>query len=306
MTPSTLSPRLPPELEREIFQVCASARPVTISKLMLVAWRVKDWVEPFLYRTIAIQYTAALEPYPIFTWPTLLSAVHSKPASFFHNSVRNLSLLLMGTSDATNAQQLLSACTGVANLTIMNFSVIAADLDGLAQTLIPLLSSLRPRRIHADLLPVLRTLKPAHPFFSQITHVELLREDSRISTAQYDTTWAQLSLIPHLTHLSFNNIGSTDTPLELLQTCQSLSVLVLLDPFPPLRPYLTLLTTDPRFVVMSCSARLHDWQLGIHAGLDYWTRAEAFVALRRSGELDAREYEIPEDASLGIARRMLH
>jgi hypothetical protein len=36
-------PVLPIELERQIFEICASSRPVLIPKLMLVAWRVKQW-----------------------------------------------------------------------------------------------------------------------------------------------------------------------------------------------------------------------------------------------------------------------
>jgi hypothetical protein len=37
------SPILPPELEREIFEICAISRPASIPNLMLVAQRVKEW-----------------------------------------------------------------------------------------------------------------------------------------------------------------------------------------------------------------------------------------------------------------------
>jgi hypothetical protein len=37
------APMLPLELEREIFEICAYLRPVSIPRLMLVACRVKEW-----------------------------------------------------------------------------------------------------------------------------------------------------------------------------------------------------------------------------------------------------------------------
>jgi hypothetical protein len=44
-----VSPALPPELERLIFEIYALAHPRSIPKLMLVAQRVKEWcVEIFI------------------------------------------------------------------------------------------------------------------------------------------------------------------------------------------------------------------------------------------------------------------
>jgi hypothetical protein len=43
MSLKSLTPILPTELERQIFELCALSRPVRIPKLMLVAWRVKEW-----------------------------------------------------------------------------------------------------------------------------------------------------------------------------------------------------------------------------------------------------------------------
>jgi hypothetical protein len=36
-------PKLPPEIERVIFESVAFSHPVRIPNLMQVAWRVKDW-----------------------------------------------------------------------------------------------------------------------------------------------------------------------------------------------------------------------------------------------------------------------
>ncbi|KAJ6521621.1 hypothetical protein DFH09DRAFT_1424685 [Mycena vulgaris] len=50
------SPTLPPELEQHIFELAAISRPACIPTLMLVARRVKHWVEPLLYRTVVIGF----------------------------------------------------------------------------------------------------------------------------------------------------------------------------------------------------------------------------------------------------------
>ncbi|KAJ7887124.1 hypothetical protein B0H14DRAFT_2696630 [Mycena olivaceomarginata] len=47
-------PKLPPELECTIFEIAALARPKMIPSLILVAHRVKHWVEPLLYRVIMV------------------------------------------------------------------------------------------------------------------------------------------------------------------------------------------------------------------------------------------------------------
>ncbi|KAJ7622098.1 hypothetical protein FB45DRAFT_121814 [Roridomyces roridus] len=49
MAETYIPPSLPPELERDLFELAAYTRPRSIPKLMLVAWRVKAWVEPLLY-----------------------------------------------------------------------------------------------------------------------------------------------------------------------------------------------------------------------------------------------------------------
>ncbi|KAJ7121829.1 hypothetical protein C8R43DRAFT_1136349 [Mycena crocata] len=55
-------PVLPVELEREIFEIAAHSRPRSVPTLVLVASRVKVWVEPFLYRTIFLDaYTQPVE-----------------------------------------------------------------------------------------------------------------------------------------------------------------------------------------------------------------------------------------------------
>ncbi|KAJ7141773.1 hypothetical protein C8R43DRAFT_1131384 [Mycena crocata] len=104
--------------------------------------------------------------------------------------------------------------------------------------------------------------------------------------------WSRLSLIPQLTHLSFNDGEFLGICVFLLQACRILSVLIYLkdDPEVAMQVPEAGFPRDLRFVVMSCPDVRENWDLGINSGVDYWTQAEEFV---RSGEID--DSLIPED-----------
>ncbi|KAJ7461193.1 hypothetical protein FB451DRAFT_490402, partial [Mycena latifolia] len=276
MDPSESSPpALPPELEQQIFEICALSRPMSIPKLMLVAWRVKEWIEPILYRTIVIGAFEHEESYPIFTASDiLLSAIKRKPAAFFHSAVRNLTLY---TDYVDDLPTILSACTGVENLW-------TTDTEGTG--LLPLFARLRLKHLHGYVQDFLRTFPPPHPFFSKITHVELFG-------AVEDTIISSLSLIAQLTHLAFNDSDFITMCPRLLEACPGLSVLVCLDDdLSWLRsvyiPYIADLSKDVRFVAMTCTEFLQDWQTGAYTGIDYWSRAETLIAQRRAGDIDGK------------------
>ncbi|KAJ7088105.1 hypothetical protein C8R44DRAFT_819473 [Mycena epipterygia] len=274
-------PAFPPELERQIFEIAALLRPVGIPKLMLVAWRVKEWVEPLLYRIIVLELPGRLPLLPAITGNLLSSAMEAKP-SFFGRAVRHL--MLAGV-DAPTLEYVLSICSGVDNLWVN---------DDLTQT-ISVMEPLRLKHLYAQTLPILRTLTPLHPFFSQITHLELMD----IPKGRNLEPWLELSLIPHLTHLSFDVEVFLPLCGELLETCKFLAVLVFLGPARDPSP-ITELSHDFRFVVMRCEYYHLDWQMGAHAGIDYWSCAESFIAKRRSGEIDALQYEILVDESRNL------
>ncbi|KAJ6476770.1 hypothetical protein C8R47DRAFT_1290093 [Mycena vitilis] len=50
------------------------------------------------------------------------------------------------------------------------------------------------------------------------------------------------------------------------------------------------LAQDVRLVTMSSDKSLEDWVMGAYAGVDYWSRAEEFIAKRRSGEINSLQY----------------
>ncbi|KAJ7088092.1 hypothetical protein C8R44DRAFT_892892 [Mycena epipterygia] len=198
------APAFPPELERQIFEIAALLRPVGIPKLMLVAWRVKEWVEPLLYRIIVLEWPPQLSMLPAITSKFLSSAMESRP-SFFQPAIRHLMMTRVNTA---TLESVLSVCTGIDNLWT-NYDLTEWKL---------LIEPLHLKHLYAYTLPILRTLTPFHPFFSQITHLELIDAlDARDVEA-----CSELYLIPQLTHLSFNDDAFLPLCGELLETSKGI------------------------------------------------------------------------------------
>ncbi|KAJ6574538.1 hypothetical protein B0H19DRAFT_1371549 [Mycena capillaripes] len=263
-TPSTQV--LPVELERQIFEACAHARPVSIPRLMLVVWRVKEWLEPLLYRTIVIEddpSILSMEELPRVTIETMLAIIQSKPATFFRDRVRHLYL---NPESPTIVEPILSACTGLENVW----------LGRIPEDCISLIASLPLKHFYGSLGILLH----------------------RISSMG-QTTWESgpgSAFFPSLP-TSFNDGRFIPICSRLLDICQSLSVLVSLSaPMNEIyEPNAQILAKDVRFVAMNCFRFVVDWQMGAHTGSDYWSRAEHFISQRRSGKIDALKYQIPDD-----------
>ncbi|KAJ7934152.1 hypothetical protein B0H13DRAFT_2262563 [Mycena leptocephala] len=178
----------------------------------------------------------------------------------------------------------LSECRGIDNLWVNG-----ANWE--LQILFPLIEDLPLKRLHCS-LHTLFVSQPRidfnHRLFSQITHLEVF---------DYPSNCFDLALIPHLTHLSFNKRVSHVVWLTLLRTCPSLRVLIgLMRGLPTTllgSPDEQDLARDPRFVTMYRPDALKNWAIGANTGIDYWSRAEEFIAKRRSGEVDALQYQIP-------------
>ncbi|KAJ6574530.1 hypothetical protein B0H19DRAFT_1124735 [Mycena capillaripes] len=294
-------PALPIDLEREIFEISALSRPMRIPNLMLVAWRVKTWVEPLLYRTIVVWRSARFAPspqpiqgHPAFYRKTLIPIIKSKRASFFRDSTRHL-LVHQIPEDDTEGQFILSACSGVEDLWIFEIH----------PHLLPLISELPLKRLYCGLYDLLKSnqITFTHRLFSRITHLEVIDSQQELDL----DLWLGLSLIPNLTHLAFNGLEFISLWPVLLDKCRSLRLLVSLWHGENGANRVAAhkdgekLRRDTRFVLMWCEEFEKDWQMGAHASADYWARAEAFAGKRRSGEIDALECEIKEDPSLNIA-----
>ncbi|KAF7368006.1 hypothetical protein MSAN_00866400 [Mycena sanguinolenta] len=274
-------PRLPPELEHRIFKIAALARPIGVPTLMLVARRIKIWVEPILYRVVflkdsAADYTDVLHyrGLPTFT-PDALKKRSQQ--SFGH--VRHLFIDddLVGETALTSW---LLACTGATNLYawlictpgildsisgFMNIQYLTIDVRALCDTTVPL------------------------PLFLTVTHLELL--DFTNESDNVDCVCRNLSLIPRLTHVALN--WRLDSALSHATLCANpqLQCIVFLSPMAPLDG--SPLLDDDRFACINPRVHFYpDWLNGAVFGQDFWYFADAFLAARRAGTID-RTYPRP-------------
>ncbi|KAJ7621994.1 hypothetical protein DFH06DRAFT_770029 [Mycena polygramma] len=186
----TGDPILPPELEREIFELVAAYDLLpnrwthqhvadTTLALPQVCRRVQSWIEPIIYERISFLWSAnGAEPVPRF-----LATISARPASFFATHVKHL---YFDRSVALSAvQQVLGVCTGVVSL-------------GCHHPYSPLEQLLAPLPLKRLLLSELTlTSAPGNlpPWATSLTHVGLAY------TLPTDPT-AALAALPSLTHLA--------------------------------------------------------------------------------------------------------
>ncbi|KAJ7123943.1 hypothetical protein C8R43DRAFT_1241015 [Mycena crocata] len=255
---------LPMELEREIFELAAHYRPLSIATLILVAHRVKVWLEPLLYRIIASEGAGSswgIQGRPILRWPPEVVAMQSKSPSFFNDTIENLYII-------DRKHSLTSHLSALGNLPLKQLHCDLGSLFGTAEN-----------------------IDFSHRIFSQITHLQLLddvlpwpgRGHGNVDISNH---WSGLALIPHLTHLAF--FHSYDIPVfrQLLRTCRSLRVLILVEIAHggPHDVRLAQVAEDPRFVCIRISSPNFEasWYAGAQGEKDLWWRAEALIARRRS------------------------
>lgn len=152
----------------------------------------------------------------------------------------------------------------------------------------------------SDIFGARQEIDFGHRLFATLTHLEIF-DDEPFSPEK----WAELALIPHLTHLCFNEHLVVDMLLVVLRACASLRVLVVFDPILP-TPIASngderALAQDPRFVAMTSPPPYQDWTTGAHSGIDYWSRAEDFVAKRRAREIDPLQYTLKDEVTTNVS-----
>ncbi|KAJ7921028.1 hypothetical protein B0H13DRAFT_2318784 [Mycena leptocephala] len=90
-----IDPRFPRELERIIFEIAAHAHTTSIPTLLLAAVRVKDWLEPLLYRVVLVCATPPTKNWPFprnINADVLLRVIANRPAGYLQRVVGHLFL----------------------------------------------------------------------------------------------------------------------------------------------------------------------------------------------------------------------
>ncbi|KAJ6592538.1 hypothetical protein B0H19DRAFT_1245403 [Mycena capillaripes] len=192
----------------------AWSRPLSIPMLMLVAWRVKLWLEPVLYETIILgsDVLHTMEGHPVLSGDTLLLLLEQR-SLFFRDNVR--SMLIWWVRNFDNEKNILSRYRSVENLWLSQ-SDTSPDLISVVEVL-PL------KHLHCSLEILLgspENIDFTHCLFAGITHLELF--DNLINPELY----CDLSTLPHLSHPSSSESNVISIVFKLLKTCPSLRVLI--------------------------------------------------------------------------------
>ncbi|KAJ7624416.1 hypothetical protein FB45DRAFT_82810 [Roridomyces roridus] len=285
------SPILPRELEQKIFELAAYSDPLCVPRLVLVAWRVKEWVEPFRYRILVLMGIIRPRLNGLGCFPHQddhnFARILATPPSIFKKSVRHMCLHYVYDPVL---EYILSAARDLENLWV------AHDF-----TQTPLASIFHPTRLkqlHCNirgLFPQGQKADFTHPIFAHLTHLDLFDIFS-------DWLLRGLPLILNLTHLAFHDKALVFQLPRLLRECKVLRVVVyriLWEGFVAreVHPELDELWEDPRFVQMESNERIKDWHMGALTGVDFWSQADNFTRKRRSGEIDLRQSVIEGDPS---------
>ncbi|KAJ6476380.1 hypothetical protein C8R45DRAFT_1217054 [Mycena sanguinolenta] len=261
-----MEPVLPPELEREIFEIAGLLDFYTIPSLLCVARRVHEWMEPLLYRVMIMEKSSKAAA---CRW-----ALKNKP-DVLANGVRHLFLAGYSEWSEEDVHALLQLCAPQL-LSLVSF----AFLD---PTLLPiLLRMMRLRRWAGSLSELFDSATDySFSFLRTVTHLDLLDEIT-------DSICAGLATLPCLSHLCLNVTAVKHIP-RILAECVHLQVLVLMtsapgemEGHPP--------TTDVRFVLSVVGSYWEDWEVGARGGTDFWAAAHEFVARKRRGEIEASRY----------------
>ncbi|KAF7329345.1 hypothetical protein MKEN_00195700 [Mycena kentingensis (nom. inval.)] len=320
-----LDPILPPELELLIFDLAAHQWIPSIPGLLLVAKRVREWVEPILYRTLDFTETD-MEGLPSCSLRVIqeISSCERRAALLRH-SAKNI---IAPSMSGTDVQQLLRACPSVENLYLIwgnqlrgclllpQPERVTAGQSGITVEDTSALVSQAPasppapaypplRHIYCELdslFDVLRTDFATHPAFTHLTHLELFGdpfEDVLGSELTLAEGYARILGIPRLTHLAVNDCPPFDICIQMLspapaaadgKQCSGASsklevFIVIMHGSNTPLPDVRALQEEPRFVMMEVKEYIRDWQRGRIGEDDYWMRAERWVARRRNGDL---------------------
>ncbi|KAJ7102477.1 hypothetical protein B0H15DRAFT_795937 [Mycena belliarum] len=186
---AVLEPRLPPDLERTIFEVAARSDPPTALRIMLVAQRARAWTEPLLYRTLTLCQSS-------WRLPSLLRALDAQPWRCAW--VRALHIAPYIAQNAPCIARVVARCANLEEFVDRSYGRTPAGV---------LPRGLRRLCVALDTLDF---PSPPPPFpalsfgpFPQLTHLHLLDSPTR---------WRALPLLlpslPALTYLALHNYKS--------------------------------------------------------------------------------------------------
>nr|GAT52115.1 predicted protein [Mycena chlorophos] len=304
---STSSPILPPELEHRIFYAAAYSAPYDALNLMLVTWRVKQWVEPLLYRYLVIgsRLPSSSQAIPILgTDPANPARRHwqmlqSKPIELLSTAVENLMIVSVKEPTFSQIPALLS---GVRNLVVVSVQPVHGALDAfqrLERLDCNYFEHLFDYGYDSETIANIRIAE--NPTLARLTHLEMGTE----SALENFAVWSEILRLPSLTHLA---IAQHEEVVSALETPQRAALVAAMRPTGQLNAFVVRyfyssspemegneefdewLESNPGFVALSTvSSWALSWGNAV-LGLmpDFWTRVDEHVGRRRADKTIGR------------------
>ncbi|KAG1751369.1 uncharacterized protein EDB91DRAFT_1045319 [Suillus paluster] len=270
---------LPFELEQDIFEIAATSDRWSALSLALVARRVRFWVEPTIYKCVALKYDNSESARVL---EGFISALKTKPATFFARYVKTL---LLSDIPTCHVMEILAVCTGLTDLRVWPHTP-----SPIAHFVVT--TSIRPTHLSFSAEHVAahrRAPDFALPFYQEVTHLELHDTWGQLMT------WApNFAMLPQLTHLALVfgfpfSCGSIVNYVlnAILANCSKLKVCVLrcMLSEDELRfgqgAAIAQSITDPRVVVVPWRRSQTRWAGGLwNENADLWNRAEVIMNTR--------------------------
>ncbi|KAJ7051266.1 hypothetical protein C8F01DRAFT_1091624 [Mycena amicta] len=304
-----MDPRLPREMEQEIFETAGEIHPADIPSLLHVARRTHYWLEPLLYRHVHIELP---DPEDYEYWQAFFHAASTKPPSFLARGVRSVVWRHSNTEDSefvARVYSCLKLCTGVIRISING------DDEPCALLLLPILASMNLRWMTVlldTILPAPDSLSARSPPFAAITHFDL--SDFILLDAGAEQRLLQfLIALPALTHLAVRLVLRDPTPDDravkyILDGCRGLEVLVLLMAHSQMwhpggaddiRIWAEMLPVRDRRIVITTYTV--SWEGICPELMNYWRAADIFLEQKRLGAVPGSQKRVYKQP--GVAGR---
>ena len=241
-------------------------------------------MEALIYETVVVEL-------PFETKRLFLRTFHERPAGFFASHVKRLYILNSMTYQ--EAQDLLSACTGVIDVTCW----ASQDLFNDKGNLVDILPTKRLQRlsIKLDALWAAGAVdgRFSDKLFPNLSHLEIVNPPPfECLFSHYLDDLGGLCSLPSLTHLAFGDLWEDEhlylIPFfeDMLKRCPRLQILILETRDIRFQNAISEVRDDPRTVVQQSFSgdvpQSEYWEEIRQGGPDLWSRAESVVSIRRS------------------------
>ncbi|KAF7317616.1 hypothetical protein MKEN_00849000 [Mycena kentingensis (nom. inval.)] len=278
-------PAFPRELERTILELAALQHPKSIPNYMLVAWRVKEWLHPILFRSLIIDVSDGWQgpnsELPSCTFATFEELLR-KYGPLIPANLRNVMLVNLSRDDE---KKVFSACPNVVNVHSMG-NRHSLDLRRDEASLVHLTGLTQLTIGGREFRVSLTALSPSH--FSHLTHLYIHGGGGSLMVAALvrPHLGRPIAQLPRLTHLAiiFEDIWSPRLVADVLQS-KTLRLFAI-------RSWQSMeneakSVKDPRavFILLHPGSLKQDWFDAVCGRDRFWEQAERRLELEDSSNL---------------------